>query len=109
LDQGDALEVPSLTGTDLASCALSQGHTRFSLRDLNWIGLELMKDCRKVGDVKAAASVYSTLVSANKVQQTSDKKKGPRDRLRAMLESTSRSIAGDSPARRATVDVDAES
>ena len=108
LAPGVALAVPSLTGTDLASFALSQGHAKLSTRDLSQIGLELLKQCAKNRDLKAAATVFNGLVSANKSSHASGKKQGPRDRMRNMLERSSQAMSNESPATRAIVDVDNE-
>ena len=102
------LEVPSLTGSDLASCVLSRDSKRLSVHDLNWVGLELLKDCKAAGELKAAASVYSTIVTANKPgPSTPGKKGGPTDRRRKMLEQSARVARGASDASHATVDVGA--
>lgn len=67
----------ALTGTDIASFALSPGSGKLSRGDLNRIGLQLMKEAASGknpdADYRSASTIFSTLASVNKPSPVSAK------------------------------------
>lgn len=58
--------VDGITGSDLASVALCRLSSHLSTRDISVLGVMLIQEAVKLGDIKAAASAYATLAAANK-------------------------------------------
>ena len=65
-----ALALPGITGTTLASFALSHTVEHLSVSDLNLVGMELMKAAAASKDFRAASSVFGTLAAMNKQAPT---------------------------------------
>ena len=63
---GGVPEDTGLTGTDLASFALSRSGKRMSASDLDRLGLALIQQAVQDRDFRAAASTFSALVSLHK-------------------------------------------
>lgn len=104
-----ALELPALTGTDLASFALTRSHSRLSISDLNHIGMSLMKDAvsQEKPDHRAAAAVFSVMAQVNS-RAAGPKKAGPSDRVRAALEKAASAIEAERRRKRTVVDIGVE-
>jgi len=104
-----ALELPALSGTDLASFALTRSHSRLSVSDLNHIGMSLMKDAvaQEKPDHRAAAAVFSVMAQVNS-RAAGPKKAGPSDRVRVALEKAASAIEAERRRKRTVVDIGVE-
>lgn len=104
-----ALELPALSGTDLASFALTRSHSRLSISDLNHIGMSLMKDAvaQEKPDHRAAAAVFSVMAQVNS-RAAGPKKAGPSDRVRVALEKAASAIEAERRRKRTVVDIGVE-
>lgn len=104
-----ALELPALSGTDLASFALTRSHTRLSTADLNIIGMALLKDAvsAEKPDHRAAAAVFSAMANVN-AKVAGPKKVGATDRVRAALEKAASAIEAERKRKRTVLDIPAE-
>jgi hypothetical protein len=104
-----ALELPALSGTDLASFALTRSHSRLSIADLNIIGMALIKDAvsAEKPDHRAASAVFSSMAQINS-KAAGAKKSGSTDRVRAALEKAASAIEAERRRKRTVVDIPAE-
>lgn len=104
-----ALELPALSGTDLASFALTRSHARLSTSDLNIIGMALLKDAvaAERPDHRAAAAVFSAMANINS-KVAGPKKVGSTDRVRAALEKAASAIEAERRRKRTVLDIPAE-
>lgn len=103
------LDLPSLTGTDLASFALTRSHSRLSVADLNTIGMALMKDAvmAEKPNHAAAAQVFASMTQYN-IKTSGPKKVGSTDRVRFALERAAAAIDAERRRKRTVVDIPAD-
>lgn len=99
-----------ITGNDLASFALDHSARELSTLGLNTIGLALLQEAVKTGDLRACASIFSTIEKANSKARSAPSKGG----RRTVDEATTRALARASQARavpppsKRTLDVESE-
>ena len=103
-----SLDAPELqiTGDSLASIALTRTAKVLSIADLNTIGVALLREAGKTGDLKTAASIYGTLAASNQKSGSQGKgKQGPgSDKLARALNKTAQALA-NRPAAKQVYDV----
>lgn len=90
------LPIPSgLTGSDIASFALSPSHTKFSPADLNRIGLCLLSGAVSANDFRAASSIFGTIATLNakQAQAPNEKKQDNRDKIARALQRSAKGRA----------------